>query len=112
MISAGLDQHRHSLHQVGRPARATADLPQDLPGLELRIGPFAGTALAGMGGVDFLLRARQPPVAAGVRVQAASALRNPDRWPGRISWYPYLTRRMAEPPANLLFFLRALANRY
>ena len=25
------------------------------------------------------------------------------------SWYPYLTRRMAERPANLLFFLRALA---
>ena len=27
------------------------------------------------------------------------------------SWYPYLTRRMAERPANLLFFLRALAGR-
>jgi len=25
------------------------------------------------------------------------------------AWYPYLTRRMAERPANLLFFLRALA---
>jgi proline dehydrogenase len=25
--------------------------------------------------------------------------------------YPYLTRRMAERPANLLFFLRALAGR-
>jgi proline dehydrogenase len=23
-------------------------------------------------------------------------------------WYPYLTRRLAERPANLLFFLRAL----
>ncbi len=26
-------------------------------------------------------------------------------------WYPYLTRRLAERPANLLFFLRALASR-
>jgi proline dehydrogenase len=27
------------------------------------------------------------------------------------AWYPYLTRRMAERPANFLFFLRALAGR-
>jgi len=27
------------------------------------------------------------------------------------AWYPYLTRRMAERPANLAFFLRALAGR-
>lgn len=27
------------------------------------------------------------------------------------AWYPYLTRRMAERPANLLFFMRALAGR-
>ena len=27
------------------------------------------------------------------------------------AWYPYLTRRMAERPANLIFFLRALAGR-
>ena len=27
------------------------------------------------------------------------------------AWYPYLTRRMAERPANLLFFLRALIGR-
>jgi proline dehydrogenase len=27
------------------------------------------------------------------------------------AWYPYLTRRMAERPANLLFFLRALVGR-
>lgn len=27
------------------------------------------------------------------------------------AWYPYLTRRMAERPANLLFFLRALTGR-
>jgi proline dehydrogenase len=27
------------------------------------------------------------------------------------SWYPYLTRRMAERPANLWFFLRALVGR-
>jgi len=27
------------------------------------------------------------------------------------AWYPYLTRRMAERPANLAFFLRAAAGR-
>jgi len=27
------------------------------------------------------------------------------------AWYPYLTRRMAERPANLLFFMRALAGK-
>jgi proline dehydrogenase len=27
------------------------------------------------------------------------------------AWYPYLTRRMAERPANLMFFLRAAAGR-
>jgi proline dehydrogenase len=27
------------------------------------------------------------------------------------AWYPYLTRRMAERPANLLFFLRAVSGR-
>ena len=27
------------------------------------------------------------------------------------AWYPYLTRRMAERPANLVFFLRAVARR-
>jgi proline dehydrogenase len=27
------------------------------------------------------------------------------------AWYPYLTRRMAERPANLMFFLRALAGK-
>ena len=26
-------------------------------------------------------------------------------------WYPYLTRRMAERPANTIFFLRALVGR-
>jgi proline dehydrogenase len=31
--------------------------------------------------------------------------------PYGVAWYPYLTRRMAERPANLLFFLRALAGR-
>lgn len=34
-----------------------------------------------MGGVDLLLQAGQPPVAAGVAVETAPALRNPDRWP-------------------------------
>jgi len=27
------------------------------------------------------------------------------------AWYPYLTRRMAERPANVMFFLRALLSR-
>ena len=27
------------------------------------------------------------------------------------AWYPYLMRRMAERPANVLFFLRALVGR-
>ena len=27
------------------------------------------------------------------------------------AWYPYLTRRMAERPANLWFFVRALFGR-
>lgn len=27
------------------------------------------------------------------------------------AWYPYLTRRMAERPANMFFFMRALINR-
>jgi proline dehydrogenase len=31
--------------------------------------------------------------------------------PYGIAWYPYLTRRMAERPANLMFFLRALLMR-
>jgi proline dehydrogenase len=31
--------------------------------------------------------------------------------PYGVAWYPYLTRRMAERPANLLFFLRAVAGR-
>ncbi len=31
--------------------------------------------------------------------------------PYGVAWYPYLTRRLAERPANLLFFLRALAGR-
>ena len=31
--------------------------------------------------------------------------------PYGVAWYPYLTRRMAERPANLTFFLRALLSR-
>ncbi|MBA2338197.1 MAG: proline dehydrogenase family protein [Acidimicrobiia bacterium] len=31
--------------------------------------------------------------------------------PYGVAWYPYLTRRMAERPANLWFFLRAVAGR-
>ena len=49
---------------------------EGLPCLELRVGSFAGTALAGVSGVAFLLRARQSPVAAGVGVEAAMPLRH------------------------------------
>jgi proline dehydrogenase len=31
--------------------------------------------------------------------------------PYGVAWYPYLTRRLAERPANVLFFLRALVGR-
>lgn len=31
--------------------------------------------------------------------------------PYGVAWYPYLTRRLAERPANVLFFMRALAGR-
>lgn len=31
--------------------------------------------------------------------------------PYGVAWYPYLTRRMAERPANLMFFLRALGSK-
>ena len=31
--------------------------------------------------------------------------------PYGVAWYPYLTRRLAERPANLLFFMRALVGR-
>lgn len=31
--------------------------------------------------------------------------------PYGVAWYPYLTRRMAERPANMMFFLRALLSR-
>jgi proline dehydrogenase len=42
---------------------------------------------------------------------AASGYRVRVYIPYGAAWYPYLTRRMAERPANLLFFLRALAGR-
>jgi proline dehydrogenase len=42
---------------------------------------------------------------------AASGYRVRVYIPYGVAWYPYLTRRMAERPANLLFFLRALAGR-
>src|SRR3954452_15426114 len=48
----------------------------DLPALQLRVGPLAGAALAGVGGVDRLLRLGQSPVALGVRVDAAAPLRD------------------------------------
>jgi len=53
-------------------------------------GGTTGTTLAGVSGVDFLLRARQSPVAAGVGVEPTTALRYPDHGPaalvGRVSY--------------------------
>jgi proline dehydrogenase len=52
----------------------------------------------------------------GVRTNLQRALIE-DGYPLRVyvpygtAWYPYLTRRMAERPANLMFFLRAAASR-
>jgi hypothetical protein len=37
-----------------------------------------------MGGVDFLQRERQTPVATGIRVATAPPLRNPDRRPATL----------------------------
>jgi proline dehydrogenase len=31
--------------------------------------------------------------------------------PYGVAWYPYLTRRMAERPANMVFFMRAALSR-
>jgi hypothetical protein len=39
------------------------------PGLELGVRSFSRSALVGVGGVDLLLRTRQAPIAAGVRVR-------------------------------------------
>jgi hypothetical protein len=52
---------------------------QDLPILQLGVGPLPGPSLACVGGVDLLLRRGEPPVAAGVGAESASSLRNLDR---------------------------------
>ncbi len=44
-----------------------------------------------------------PIAAAGTRVRAYV--------PYGVDWYGYFTRRLAERPANLRFFLRALVSR-
>ena len=52
----------------------------------------------------------------GIRTKLQHALLD-EGYPLRIyvpygtAWYPYLTRRMAERPANLGFFLRAMVRR-
>jgi proline dehydrogenase len=63
-----------------------------------RSGPFEFQMLYGVRN-----RLQQELIAAGYRVRVYV--------PYGDSWYPYLTRRMAERPANLWFFVRALFGR-
>jgi len=84
-----------------KPAIATHDEARITPVTEMaasRTGPFEFQMLYGVRG-----RLQGQLVAAGhpVRVYV----------PYGDSWYPYLTRRIAERPANLLFFARALFGR-
>jgi hypothetical protein len=64
--------------ELGGPAGAGPDLAQDAPVLQLGVDPLARAAAAGMGGIDVLLVARQPPIAAGVGVESTAPLRNRD----------------------------------
>jgi hypothetical protein len=57
---------------------------QDRPALQLGVGSFAGPALAGVGGVDLLLVARQAAVAAAVGIEPAPTLWNPDPRPATL----------------------------
>ena len=84
-----------------KPAIATHDDARITPVVELaarRTGPFEFQMLFGVRGKrqDELVAAGHP-----MRVYV----------PYGDSWYPYLTRRIAERPANLLFFARALLGR-
>jgi len=84
-----------------KPAIATHDDARIVPVAEMaasRTGPFEFQMLYGVRG-----RRQGELVAAGhpMRVYV----------PYGDSWYPYLTRRIAERPSNLLFFARALLGR-
>ncbi|MDT7579470.1 MAG: hypothetical protein QOK35_734 [Pseudonocardiales bacterium] len=79
-----MDQDLDGVDEVGGPGGAGADPAEDLPALELGVGAFAGSALAGMGGVDVFLVLRQPAVAAGLAVKTAASLRNLDGRPSSL----------------------------
>jgi hypothetical protein len=51
LASASEDEGQDGLDEAGGSVWAAADLAEDLPALELGVGPLAGTALAGVGGV-------------------------------------------------------------
>lgn len=64
--SACLDDHEDGLGQAGGPLRATAGSAEDLPALELGVGPLTGSARAGAGGVGRSPVARRAPSFTGV----------------------------------------------
>ncbi|MFC2177245.1 proline dehydrogenase family protein [Actinomycetota bacterium] len=78
-------------HDDGRLARAKELIPQ-------RTAPYEFQLLYGVRGA-----LQRELVAAGYPLRIYV--------PYGVAWYPYLTRRMAERPANLLFFLRAVVGR-
>src|SRR4051794_20615571 len=55
LASACEDEDLHGVDQCGGPVGAAADLAQDLPALQDRVGPLAGSALSSVGGVDLAL---------------------------------------------------------
>jgi hypothetical protein len=50
----------------------------------LGVGPLTWPAHAGVGGVDLLLTRRESSVAAGVRIETPTPLRDPDRVPAAV----------------------------
>jgi proline dehydrogenase len=82
-----------------KPAIATHDERIALPGVGLkRTAPWEFQMLYGI-----RERLQRELVAAGYSMRVYV--------PYGDSWYPYLTRRMAERPANVWFFVRALFGR-
>lgn len=55
LASANKDENQDGLDQVGGAVWTAADLAEDLPALEVGVGPLARAALAGVGGVDLAL---------------------------------------------------------
>jgi proline dehydrogenase len=83
------------------PAIATHDEERIAVATELGRSRAKGWELQMLYGVRRKLQ--QELLAAGHRVRVYV--------PYGSAWYPYLTRRLAERPANLWFFLRAAASR-